>query len=1046
MKNRQPTRSTGCSISSAISLTRDSFHFCCLPLPSAAIRPPPVACLIFAILFFGGPAEAVPHKAPSSGLVAPVTTTWAEVFRRQAELRARPDRERQPSISPYISRMEYQYPDLIIAERKRIADFEAAVRRAIANGEEPPRFWQPYDPEVDQMDASAEEVPPAGSSAEVGPPEGSRSGPILAPSPYANWSGLSDTGRPSDSHLAVGPAHVGIMVNKELAFYTKDGTMVRGPVNYEAWWSSAPVPNDLFDPKIVYDSQNGHWIMLAINGRSGDPETYFAISVSQTSNPEGVWWTWYLRSDMDGGTDTALWADYPGLGFDSGDMTTSTTTGGAVYITSNQFDSSGSFQYAKLRVVAKHQLYTGGNVGWWDFWGYSHNLIPVFTWKPAVTMSSTGTSPTEYLINSLSAGTFGIANYVVKWRVTQPLSASGPTLSGGDTVSTNSYSVPPAAKQLDGGSTILIDSNDCRTQDLQYRGGYLYLAIGDASDFGSGDVEAVIHVFKINASSNNVVWDNRYGANNLYYSYPNIMADADGDVIIGFSRSGSTIYPEVRVTGRLSTDTQIQGSALVKAGEAMYNPTTDQVDRWGDYNGVGVDCAGDGKGGWVMSQYGVSSNTWATWVGGSSFGSPNVLHLNEGDSLWTSTAPRYFTWKIYSYDWAGTAIYNSLGGDNDLAVSDTCPFGVPYQSSTYGTDVRDFVVANGAQYGTVYHHSRVTHYGGASGYRIEARNQATDRSVGSTATDSLASSELMDLFEVTLVSGKSYAAVVDIQDGTADLDLWAFKGTRQSGRRGDNDGSSQTTGAGLDETLAFTASESSKWGFVVLNENFGSSNYTFRVWLAPIVAAIGDETIAGGLAYTGPTPSLTEGTPSVAWSLSTGPTGMTIDSATGVVSWTSPTAGTHTISIQADNPAGSDSESWLLTVLATPTPTPSDTPTTTSTPTVTETPTQTLTPTKSPSPSNTPTMTLTLTGTITPLATATETQLSPTQTGTATWTPMVPPSATKTSSPTPKEPQATATATSTPLIRSVDAPPSTGLLLLLLPLLALPLIFRRGPG
>ena len=84
----------------------------------------------------------------------------------------------------------------------------------------------------------------------------------------------------------------------------------------------------------------------------------------------------------------------------------------------------------------------------------------------------------------------------------------------------------------------------------------------------------------------------------------------------------------------------------------------------------------------------------------------------------------------------------------------------------------------------------------------------------------------------------------------------------------------------------------------------------------PQIQAFSDDSVDEGLPYTGPTPSLSQGTLPVIWSLSANPSGMTIDSGTGVVSWPSPAAfgSPHTITIQATNDGGSDEESWLLTV------------------------------------------------------------------------------------------------------------------------------------
>lgn len=85
---------------------------------------------------------------------------------------------------------------------------------------------------------------------------------------------------------------------------------------------------------------------------------------------------------------------------------------------------------------------------------------------------------------------------------------------------------------------------------------------------------------------------------------------------------------------------------------------------------------------------------------------------------------------------------------------------------------------------------------------------------------------------------------------------------------------------------------------------------------APLINAIANQTISAGVAYTGPTPTLTQACMSpVAWSLITGPAGMTI-AANGVVHWPNPTTvgSPHTVRIRASNAQGSDDEIWSLTV------------------------------------------------------------------------------------------------------------------------------------
>ncbi|MCB2185313.1 MAG: discoidin domain-containing protein [Deltaproteobacteria bacterium] len=109
----------------------------------------------------------------------------------------------------------------------------------------------------------------------------------------------------------------------------------------------------------------------------------------------------------------------------------------------------------------------------------------------------------------------------------------------------------------------------------------------------------------------------------------------------------------------------------------------------------------------------------------------------------------------------------------------------------------------------------------------------------------------------------------------------------------------------LTQTLYLTLPEVQVWGFDLTPP-------------APVIAALSNQSIQTGAAYTGPTPSLTTGGEPITWSLVSGPAGMSINAATGVVSWASPTTvgSPHTITIRASNFGGSGQASWNLTVTA----------------------------------------------------------------------------------------------------------------------------------
>ncbi|MBN1127111.1 MAG: hypothetical protein JXA82_19065 [Sedimentisphaerales bacterium] len=96
-------------------------------------------------------------------------------------------------------------------------------------------------------------------------------------------------------------------------------------------------------------------------------------------------------------------------------------------------------------------------------------------------------------------------------------------------------------------------------------------------------------------------------------------------------------------------------------------------------------------------------------------------------------------------------------------------------------------------------------------------------------------------------------------------------------------------------------------------------SWQVRVIRPPTIAAMADGTVTKGQTYMSSSPTLDDGTLPVQWSLVEGPAGMVVNPATGVVSWPgSPIPGMHSITIRAENIAGSDDESWQLEVIAPP--------------------------------------------------------------------------------------------------------------------------------
>lgn len=426
-----------------------------------------------------------------------------------------------------------------------------------------------------------------------------------APALSTNFAGISyTTWYPPDPIMAVGPTHVLVMVNSSLAIYNKTGGAAVQTSTLATWFSNvSPGTTMIFDPKCAYDQWNSRYIIVVLALNEAADESYYLISVSQTNSATGPWWNWKLDAQKNGEADTNLWADYPGLGFDS-------STTGAVYITSNQFTWAGAFQYSKLRILKKSELYAGSSLHFYDFWNYKNTDNSVaFTWQPVQTMSST---TGEWLVNTVSRSS---GNGVTLWKVTNPTSAT-PTLTRSGKVSVRAYTAPPDGKQKGGAE--LIDTGDCRLYNAVYQSGHVYTTTTEAYKWDNSTTESAIRYLKINTSTKKTVLDKTYGSDAAYYSYPAITVDSSGNIYLVFSRYKSTEYGCVRFSGRKTTDTKMQGSASLKAGEAYYVLKDDSGrNRWGDYSGIARDPSNGYI--WFYGEYAKPSNQWGTWIGKAKF-------------------------------------------------------------------------------------------------------------------------------------------------------------------------------------------------------------------------------------------------------------------------------------------------------------------------------------------------------------------------------------------------------------------------------------------
>jgi hypothetical protein len=205
----------------------------------------------------------------------------------------------------------------------------------------------------------------------------------------------------------------------------------------------------------------------------------------------------------------------------------------------------------------------------------------------------------------------------------------------------NGKSVPFGAAQNapQRGSNIPICMSNLGTAPLKAvyrdRGQLLYLVTNDARDwFNDGTKLSSIRlvrlfvgefpkVFPLGSSDYidrvfgmNNIYDDNTRVDHMFYGWPALEVNDNGDMVIVYARSGKTIYPEVRFSTYYDNEPDIRPSRLLHSGEGVYHYSNpDKCGyRWGDLAGAALDPA-DEASVWIVQQYATQNGGYSIWFG-----------------------------------------------------------------------------------------------------------------------------------------------------------------------------------------------------------------------------------------------------------------------------------------------------------------------------------------------------------------------------------------------------------------------------------------------
>ena len=456
----------------------------------------------------------------------------------------------------------------------------------------------------------------------LGPPA-RPSSPSAVPLIAANFSGIHQTSFPSfnawppDPTGDVGFNYYVQAVNRSIGIYDKAGTPLATFAYHSIFTGTGTLcdTNQRDDPAVVYDSFADRWMFTFFAFVDLSHPFYQCFAVSKTSDPvAGGWWLFGLLADpewLDDYPKFSLWPD-------------------AYYMTANMFRLGDSYQGVRVWALDRASMLNGtlNSVSFdipWD--GYC-----CFSMLPATVR---GTAPPagspDYFLDaetSVPGQRLHLWKFHVDWSM--PMSS---TFTGPVTLTVNTFDSPSSGiPQL--GSPETVDAGDDNLMTpLQYRRINGVESLWASQTIGRNSSNAIRWYEIRNPFSSTVVYQQgTFQPDTNFRWMPSLSVDAQGNMAMGYSVSGATMFPAIRVTGRLATDPlgftgSQEGSMIEGTGSQLGG-----YKRWGDYSAMSVDPADDCTFWYTNMYYQTTSSDWQTRIGTVTFPScprPTAVGLNR---------------------------------------------------------------------------------------------------------------------------------------------------------------------------------------------------------------------------------------------------------------------------------------------------------------------------------------------------------------------------------------------------------------------------------
>ncbi|RDK84157.1 cleaved adhesin domain-containing protein, partial [Marinirhabdus gelatinilytica] len=413
--------------------------------------------------------------------------------------------------------------------------------------------------------------------------------------PIVDFEGIGLNVSPPDPSMAVGPNHIVTMENGLWSVYDKSGNQAPGfPKNLTDPLSAPGSTANAGDPIVMYDRQADRWFISQFQLPGSNT---FLIGISTTSDPTGTYYVY--EYNLGAGND------YPHYG-----------VWGDSYVTAGNFSGA-----QKVYTFNRTKMLAGDSSA--EIVGFSPANLGTSGFAAPIPVHSerdvTPTGPIKIVFYQDDAFSGVATDHIGLWNITMDWNNIGAsTISGKNQIPTASFDAAIAggfSNLEQPGTTQRIDAivgavmNMCHWYEF---GSHQSIVMNWVVEIQDGTQKSGIRWVELRSTDNGASWSvyqegtftDPAGATvaqkeSVFMGC--ITMDEDGNIGLGYTKTGASTFPSLYYTGRLATDplgTMSFGENLVVLGT---NSVTGN-DRYGDY-GQGVTDPSDDKTFWVTSEY-----------------------------------------------------------------------------------------------------------------------------------------------------------------------------------------------------------------------------------------------------------------------------------------------------------------------------------------------------------------------------------------------------------------------------------------------------------